>query len=566
MHTHGQHNNTPSAPAQLGLQAERYLELFEHLSPLLGGHDSLRICEQACVIIANVLEIEACSFFLSTPSRETLELVAATHIPREVWSDVWMPTNEGICGEVFSTNRSVLVNGPSEFRHWFGREPDEKYPTPSCLVIPVVINGVVEGVVNVTNPKNRHAFETGDLTLLEAVVKMIAGALDHARHYSESMKITGRLEDIFNNLLIGVVAVDSKEIVRHHNARLAQLLRLTSDDRLDNQPLQKILPGTLYNVCHRLLDDSGGQAAESLKEKIHVDIRDQKIALEVTVRRMGHLGFGFHDALLMIKDVTDEEEIARLRYAEDMKHCFLGIISHELRTPLTVIKGALPMLSPNAEGEYNPAILGQLQKVLQKNTRRLTDVVNSILMVTEIENGTLALSFGPIDLNEMLHQLQEFFKDDFAAKRLNFEYELDDEIQELEVDRRRLRHVLSEMLNNAIKFSHPRQPIRMLGRREDEWLVLDIINYGQPISETVREQIFKKFYQGDDSSTRQVGGVGLGLFLSYNIIRLHGGELMLLPTQGEETVFQIRLPLGTHRERLEKMAPEAAQSSQEEKD
>ena len=105
-----------------------------------------------------------------------------------------------------------------------------------------------------------------------------------------------------------------------------------------------------------------------------------------------------------------------------------------------------------------------------------------------------------------------------------------------------MRQVLSEMTANAIKFAYSGSRVSIHTCQQGSWIEIEIANTGTPIDAAQRKTIFEKFSQGDQSMTREAGGCGLGLFLVYNIVRLHGGQVELVDREGRETAFVVRMP------------------------
>jgi signal transduction histidine kinase len=305
--------------------------------------------------------------------------------------------------------------------------------------------------------------------------------------------------------------------------------------------LSDAIQGTFYNVCCRLLrqvEAEGGWAEDSLEVKVG----DRRLRLKARVMRcMAEL---LGDYLIMIEEAGQEEEVARLRESENAKHAFLSIISHELRTPLTVIRAALSLLAPREGQPIPPETHAQVHRLLAGNCHRLSEVVNSILYVTEIESGTLELSTKPTDIHQLVSEVLDRDRANAEQRKIQFVARLEAADPVVVLDPQRMETVLSELVHNALKFSNSGSEIVVQSRRDEACLEIDVTNRGKPIDPCQRKQIFQKFYQGNQTLTRAAGGCGLGLFVVYNIVRLHGGTVELLEPEQDETTFRLRLPAG----------------------
>lgn len=537
-----------------GLGAQRYLQLFEKLSPLIGNHDKQQIALRSCELIAEMLDVAACSLFLYAPHEEQLQLLASTHIPLSEWAHIRLPIAGNVCGEVFTRGESLLINGRAEFRRRFGREPFERYLTPSCAIVPLLVEGRVIGVINMAHPIGRRAFRMRDIELLEAAVHLIGGAFSTALQHEENLELQRNLIDIFDSLHVGIASVDADGRVGKTNERLRRMFGIESGSPGRHQ-LVEMLPEPVYRVTRRLMDESA-RDDEPAQDRLRVELNGVPRLLEVTVSRMLCLGPTFGYSIVIIEDVTRDEEVKRLRESENMKRSFLSIISHELRTPLAVIRGALPLLESRVEGEaIQPGTLSQVRNILQKNTVRLSEVVNTILDVTEIENGTFMLAQQEVDVHSTLNEILDAHMAEATAKRMDWQRDLAATQYHVQADRRRIEQVFHEMIHNALKFSAPGSMFRVRTSNTAGWLEIALTNTGVKIDADTRKNIFEKFFQCNQSMTRAAGGCGLGLFVARSVVRMHGGQLELLETDAEETTFCVRLPVGPAEERLANPAP-----------
>jgi signal transduction histidine kinase len=516
---------------------QRYLSLFERLSLLIGGAESGAIAERACELIAELLEVAACSLTLLNEQEDALEMLAATHIPRAEWSKIRVPVAGSFYEDVLTHRQSLLIRDREDFERLFKRKPDARYTSASCVVVPLLIQERAVGAINVAHPLTRRWFEERDRVLLQAVARLIGSALHSSRQYHEAMRLQKKLTDLFNSLHVGLIVVDADGRVSHCNQRAQELFQFSPDGR---PLLSDAIQGMFYNVCCRLLSKvkaEGGWAEDGLEVKIG----ERRLMLKARVMRcMAEL---LGDYLIMIEEAGQDEEVARLRESENAKHAFLSIISHELRTPLTVIRAALSLLAPRATGQPIPTEThAQLHRLLSGNCHRLSEVVNSILYVTEIESGTLELSTKPTDVHQLIAEVLDRDRANAEQRKIQIVARLEASDPIVVLDPQRMETVLSELVHNALKFANSGSEVVVRSRRDEACLEIDVTNFGKPIDPGQRKQIFQKFYQGDQTLTRVAGGCGLGLFVVYNIVRLHGGTIELPEPEQGETTFRMRLP------------------------
>ncbi|MCL5269161.1 MAG: GAF domain-containing protein, partial [bacterium] len=285
--------------SRTGLGSQRYLRLFQCLTPLIGCHDVCEIHLRACEMLAEILDVKDCSCLMANARRTELALMAATHIPPTEWPTVRLPVDQGVCGQVFRQGTALLVRGQAHFRKYFGRNSEARYRAPSCVVVPLRLHGAIAGVLNVANPVGRRAFAPRDVELIEAAGQMMAAALERANEHSEALLLHRNLEDIFDSLLVGVLSVDSEGIVTHTNHRARTLFGLP-DRHAPELPLSEVLPGTIYNVCRRLMKQADRET-EPAQERFKTNLNGGAIMIEVTVSGLRRMAGARGDRLLMFE-------------------------------------------------------------------------------------------------------------------------------------------------------------------------------------------------------------------------------------------------------------------------
>lgn len=526
------------------IPADDYLRLFEGLSPLIGATCLDKLAVGASRLIADLLRADACSILLYDPRHRSLRMRAATHIPRSEWPSTRIEPGEGLAGSVFRSRSgsAELLNSPADFKR-YGVKPSDRYGPASCIVAPLRVEKKTRGVINVARPRDGKPFTAEHARILEAACGLIAQGIKNAEDYMESVMVHDRLEEILENLHIGVVAFDEDLRVTHVNQRFRDLL-LAPGTRVKGRRLKKVIEPPLYYVCKRLIQDALKNKAVS-QDRTTLVLNNKELALEITASPAQCSETRHCEALLMIEDVAQDEEVKRLREADSIKGGFLRTISHELRTPLTVIRGTLPLIKGCGDSinDSSAKMLNKVEHLLKTNVNRLSGVVNTILDVVEIDNGSLRLNCCPIDLNELIREETDRLSEAAEKKQVRWDFGLNENLGPVPGDRQRLGQALHELFDNAIKFSPPGAPINVRTSKWDGTVSVWIGNYGEPIAKKKRDEIFEKFYQLDQSTTRETGGVGLGLYLARNVALLHRGTLEVIDGEEGETVFLLKLPL-----------------------
>ncbi len=542
-------NGISSSAEGSGVDQERYLRLFEALSPLVAAQSVDDLAKAACSVVSELLEVQACSMFLAEPGGDDLVLKAATHIEPDSWSEIRISRDKGICGKAFFSGKPVLLTSEADFAE-FDMEPRSELGQASCVVCPLFVRGEVRGIINIANPLNGRVFTARDVGLIEAASRVISGGILNAVQFGETVQIHAQLESLFDNLHIGVLALDRDLRVTHSNWRLRSL-RGDPDSLVKGRLLSEVLDPSLYCLTRRLIRDSLKSRTVE-QDRIDGRMGDKSRMLEITVSPAGLGGDASTECLIMFEDVSLDEEVKRLREADSLKDGFLRLISHELRTPLAVIRGTLPLMQTCCakDNEKSEQMLNKIESLVKNNVSKLTGIVNSIIDTVEIENGSLKLLIKDADISEIVRSRIEFAKLDSEAKDLAWEINLDDSLGPVAGDETRLSQIVFELLSNAVKFSPRGATISVSTRRDCCDYVLRIANGGGGIAPERRDTVFDKFFQIDNSSTRAEGGCGLGLYLTQNIARLHGGSVAIVDGNSDETVFELRLPFAMAEEAL----------------
>ena len=233
--------------------------------------------------------------------------------------------------------------------------------------------------------------------------------------------------------------------------------------------------------------------------------------------------------------VVDLEEVTR------MKSDFLSLTSHELRTPLTPMQAQLQMLQEGYMGRLNEKQEDSIEVIL-RNLTRLDKLINDILDISRIEAGRIKMSFASMSLNDTVMEAIKM-QEPFAKKKdLKISARLA-ELPNIIGDAERLRQVISNLLNNAIKFSEKSAEVVVETKQVGDDVLFCITDYGIGISKTDIGKLFKPFSQIDGSMGREHGGSGLGLAIAKGIIQAHSGKIWVESESGRGSTFYFSIPI-----------------------
>lgn len=249
--------------------------------------------------------------------------------------------------------------------------------------------------------------------------------------------------------------------------------------------------------------------------------------------RANWLPFQETGKLLVLRDVTD------LRRLEEVRNLFLGSVSHELRTPLTIIKGFASTLAEM--DSIDPSLKTPLMRI-DSEADRLTRLVSDLLDLTQFRSRRVSLELETVEPDEVVGEGVELFRHQAETRDLELRFEPGPECR-VEADKDRLKQVVINLLGNALKFTPEGGRVVVSSEVDGDNWTLVVADTGPGIEAEELPHLFDHFFRGREQ--RKVGGTGLGLAVSKEIMTEHGGNLEAQSRVGEGTTFRASLPLST---------------------
>jgi two-component system sensor histidine kinase/response regulator len=248
-----------------------------------------------------------------------------------------------------------------------------------------------------------------------------------------------------------------------------------------------------------------------------------------------------------------QAQVQELEELDKLKSRFLSMASHELKTPLTSISGLAQVLLRRMKrrlevGRPDELAWAEEQRghvdrleLLNSQTARLGRLVDELLDVSRIESGKLEFHWAPVDLSQLLTEVAARMQMSSADHRIQVDVG-DEPLAPVEADRDHLEQVLDNLVSNAIKFSPSGSTIDVRLRDQADVVHISIHDSGIGIPPDQLEAVFGLFYQADDPVLRRTGGMGLGLYISREIITRHGGRIWAESEPGHGSTFVVALP------------------------
>jgi len=316
---------------------------------------------------------------------------------------------------------------------------------------------------------------------------------------------------------------------------------LIEKGKLDQDGLQKALDFQKSEAArgnHLLI----GQAL------LELSIIDQetldKVVTEQIIQLQTALQSANQELEARVRERTIELEQALNRLAElnQLKSNFIANISHELRTPLTHIRGYLELLVDDGLGPLNIDQADALS-VMLRSEDRLERLIENLIQFSLFAQGELTLQLTPVNIQSIFNEVLAKFSSKCENKNISLKFNPPVENLTVNADSQKISWVLSQFLENAIKFTEPGGQVQVGARLDGQTVNIYVFDTGIGISKDKINEIFEPFHQLDSSSTRRYEGTGLGLAMAQQIIDAHGSNISVRSKVGEGSYFEFKLPL-----------------------
>ena len=557
--------------------------------------ESLRLDELLKIALGKVSETtgrEKAYIRLKDPGTDELELAAYRGIsPAYVETLLHGRTASGKSAQVFESGRSLIIN---DTEGTLLKKETLQEGIRSIAWVPMKARGKVIGILNVSTSKPTP-FSQSEVALLEAIGSVIGNAVENARLFeetesrakeisvlydvtatvSQSLDLDQVLHEVLGKVM-GIFSFDAARIYVFNREAGELRLRAALDERQESRHYTRVFRPGQGNI---------GQAFKTGEPIVFGDAQhDPRYQGSTLTRTMERSGFSFFAAFpikaksgpigvlscigqsprklkpqetgllnsmanqigIAIENAQLYEETKKqaieLKRSNKVKDEFLGVMSHELRTPLSAVMGYAAMLQDGGLGEIESKQASAL-RVIENQTKDLLDMINSILEATKIEAGAAVIQSQPTDLKPLLDEIKSTY-DISLKKDVALIWDYDGDLPPIITDPAKLKHILQNLINNAIKFTHEGQIV--LSARYLRYLhkvEFQVSDTGVGIPPEMQSAIFERFRQADSSDTRLYGGVGLGLYIAKSFTEMLGGALAVASEAGKGSVFTLALPV-----------------------
>jgi two-component system phosphate regulon sensor histidine kinase PhoR len=268
-------------------------------------------------------------------------------------------------------------------------------------------------------------------------------------------------------------------------------------------------------------------------------VRKQKKSLSTEIVLDGKIFLCTANFLSARKEIlVSFYDVTHAKNVEKIKKDFVANVSHELRTPLTAIKGFVETLEEEVDKKSQNYL-----EIIKRHTDRLINIINDLLLLSEIEEKELQLETEKVNVKNLIDQMLKIFSQKIKEKNLELEFVVNTELTVIPGDPFKLEQLFVNLLDNAVKHTEKGKITIDVDKKNDGYLAVEIKDTGIGIPENHIGRVFERFYVVDKSRSRMLGGTGLGLSIVKHIALLHGGNVSVVSKMGEGTTFTVVLPL-----------------------
>ncbi len=455
----------------------------------------------------------------------------------------------GLTEYVLKTKQSLLISrNVPECVEALGLEPIGPQAA-SWLGVPILAGDRVLGMLSVQSYDTPKAYDESHQQVLEAIAAQAAIAIQNARLYERTDEALERrvqeLSSVLQTTREGVMLLDTEWRVVALNRALAEFIGVNRPDldrvridaiRADGEPLLSLINYTLdglRSACDLLREEDIDQIQE------RVTLEPSGAQVDRTLTPVRNSQGEINGWLLLFRDLTEEIELDRLR--QDMTN----MLVHDLRSPLSMVIGGLKLL-PEAYELREPDRFAQILRMAHKSSDRILTLIDQLLDISQLERGHLPLKLEAVDIDSLLREIRGRFSSAAVSDQIALMVAVDAALPSIRVDRALILRVLSNLVDNALKFTPDGGRVQLWAERNEEaasdMLLVGVRDTGPGIPPEYLDRVFEKFQQLPATRGRR-RGTGLGLSFCKLVVEAHGGQIWVDSEVGEGSTFLMTLPI-----------------------
>jgi NtrC-family two-component system sensor histidine kinase KinB len=440
-----------------------------------------------------------------------------------------MPLDQGIVGWVARSGEPLLVPETQvDERFYAGVDEKTGFETRAILAVPIKTDSHTIGVIEVLNPAVGIFDEDAQRVLL-SVADLAAVAIHNAELYERARQAERRYESLFNEGSDPILVLDLEGHILDINRRAVEVFEC-SREQASSMRLCDLL-GITREACREAIQQvrEGKRPASEVKLESGEGVR----TLET---HMAKIDYGGHEAIQWLgHDISERVALEQIR--EDLTH----MVVHDLRNPLGSIMGSLQLIH-TAFVEHDQTLpVNKLLSVAMRSGQKLYMLIDSLLDLGRLEAGETELSKAPVDVDALVQEAVEQIQPFALGKKQDLSTQVVPELPQVSADYDLILRVLTNLLDNAVKFTGRSGRITLSAEQVEDEVVFTVADTGIGISPEYRQRIFERFTRLENANG--VKGTGLGLAFCKLAVEAHRGRIWVESEVGKGSQFRFALPL-----------------------
>jgi signal transduction histidine kinase len=535
-------------------QQSRLAALYQ-VSRVIGASlDTGEVLNQVMDAIIKLTGAER-GFLMLLDENHELEVKAARDLAQETLSKEEFAFSRSVIRQVAETGEQVVTNNASNDPRFSGQDSVVVHQLRSIQCVPLRARGSIIGVIYVDNPLRSGVFDEADLEMLAAFSAQAAVAIENARLFTmtdealarrvEELSMMQEIDRQLNETLdfgkvmdltlqwamrvadadngaIGLLEMEGEQnrIVAQHGEELSKVKMLLSNgkkpkgDGVLTAPIQR--EGRVIGVI--ALDRADGKSFSP-------EARD------FVTRLADHAAIAIENARLY----------QAVKRANEAKTEFVSLVTHELRIPMTSIKGYAEMLK--MMGGLTEQQEGFIE-IIRNNVGRMSKLTSDLSDISRIETGRLNLEVEDnIEIRQVLDEILTEMKAEIESREHTLVRDIPSRLPRVRVDPNRLGQVLTNLINNAAKYTTDGGTITIRARKAGDFVRCEVADTGVGMTPEELKNLFVKFWRSENAFIREQVGTGLGLAIAKNLVELQGGQMSVESEVGVGTTIAFTMPI-----------------------
>jgi PAS domain S-box-containing protein len=440
-----------------------------------------------------------------------------------------LPLDRGIAGWVTREGKSILVSDAyDDARFYPGVDERTGFRTQTVLATPINTDQGTIGAIEAINPA-AGAFDERAPEVLNRVADQAALAIRNAELYERARRAERRYERLFHGSPVPVLVMDFDTEILDANQRAVELIGRPAGELIGS--LWCDLLGEEQAACETAFRDLPENGETSAEMRLPSPSGPRTLRVHMTA-----IDYGGQRAIQWIgHDITELAELERMK--DDLMH----MIVHDLQNPLSNVVGSLQMMHQALREDDRSFPALDVLQIAMRSSKRLQRLIDSLLDLRQLEEGKADLNRIRVPPKLLAREAIDVVRPVTEKKRQELEVNVPSKLPTVKVDRDMITRVLTNLLDNAAKFTPSKGKIGLTVEQEEAHLLFTVSDTGPGISPEAQSHVFERFSRLE--SSRGTKGTGLGLPFCKLAVEAHGGEIWVDSTPGEGSQFAFRLPL-----------------------